>query len=64
MPKKILEIEQCNQCPNCVFDVDSGSAEFWGKFYCNNIKKIVDPEDEIPKDCPLPNYDDYIHFHL
>lgn len=55
MTTKIVKITTCNECPHCLFDTESGDMLSWGKYYCQKLDRIVEPEEEIPYDCPLEN---------
>lgn len=55
MGQKIVKISNCGQCPHCTFDSESGDIVYWGKYYCEELERIVEPDEEIPYDCPLEN---------
>lgn len=55
MGDKIVRISDCSQCPNCIFDSKIDDINFWGKYYCSELERIVKPDEDIPNDCPLEN---------
>ncbi len=53
---KIITIESCGECPNCLFD-DCESKDRRGLYWCTNFDREC-PADTIPFWCPL---EDKIH---
>lgn len=55
MTTKIVKINTCHQCPHCLFDSEWEDRVFWEKYFCIKLQRIINPEKDIPYDCPLEN---------
>jgi len=47
MTKRLVEVEYCYECPHIHFALSK-------KPRCRKTGNVIETDDEIPDDCPLP----------